>query len=252
MTIAFANNWKAELTAPLLTDHGRPQIASEALDRLPLKSDPEIYQLTLGNPEDPAEFEIIRAVRNDEGLWIFDRGREGTTPREWPAGSILFCSITAETMRALARFLDAPLASIPEVITRAADETLPAISIFQGFFQATLVSGVYRVEALLLYSTTASRAAFEFKVDPPEAQHSLAISAPETKTASKAGHIARAVDQFEVGVYEDSTIMLARVDGIIVATDYAVLDIGFKALDSGGTITLHAGTTLITTPLSRL
>lgn len=63
-----------------------------------------IQQATIVNPGIAGAYEIvsIKAINILDGTFTVDRGREGTTARTWPAGSILEARITAEMLESMA------------------------------------------------------------------------------------------------------------------------------------------------------
>lgn len=87
----FVNNWTATV-----------ELAGDATEMaLPLADGN--YVLTITDSE-RSQHEIIGAEIWD-GTAYLDRGREGTTARAWPAGSVVYQSITAETMTSVMRRL---------------------------------------------------------------------------------------------------------------------------------------------------
>ena len=63
-----------------------------------------IQQATIGNPGSAGVYEIvtIKSLNVLNGTFTVERGREGTTARAWPAGSILEARITAEMLESMA------------------------------------------------------------------------------------------------------------------------------------------------------
>lgn len=78
----FANNWIQGITLA-------PGATSAALD-LPDGS----YRLTLSDAAIATRWEIVDAVVAT-GVGTLTRAREGTTDQDWPAGSLIYGSITA-------------------------------------------------------------------------------------------------------------------------------------------------------------
>lgn len=84
-----------------------------------------IQQATIVNPGTAGAYEIvsIKAINILDGTFIVERGREGTTARDWPSGSILEARITAEMLGSMANTASAaqsPIAPDPiptEVMT---------------------------------------------------------------------------------------------------------------------------------------
>lgn len=84
-----------------------------------------IQQATIVNPGIAGAYEIvsIKAINILDGTFTVERGREGTTARDWPSGSILEARITAEMLGSMANTASAaqsPIAPDPiptEVMT---------------------------------------------------------------------------------------------------------------------------------------
>ena len=77
-----------------------------------------IQQATIVNPGIAGAYEIvsIKAINILDGTFIVERGREGTTARDWPSGSILEARITAEMLGSMANTASAaqsPIAPDP-------------------------------------------------------------------------------------------------------------------------------------------
>ncbi len=99
MTMRYANNWQYELTAGLSPAQATLPLPAGAISRLALVEGAE-YLLTLSatsNPGTPGETEIIRLTGHADGYSIA-RGQEGTFEAYWPAGTLIWCAITAGAM----------------------------------------------------------------------------------------------------------------------------------------------------------
>lgn len=107
----FVNNWLTQLKAGLSVD-GTTLPISEASWASLADGD---YLLTLCASLDPAEaapVEII-SVKIEYTFPTVLRGQEGTTARDWPTGSFIYCAITAGTANKLAALLgSAPGAAV--------------------------------------------------------------------------------------------------------------------------------------------
>lgn len=86
----FVNNWRRDITLAA-------GAVSAALD-LPNGT----YRLTLADAVPPTRFEIIEAVVAN-GSASLSRGVEGTTDQNWPAGSVIFASVTAGMLKGFAQ-----------------------------------------------------------------------------------------------------------------------------------------------------
>lgn len=84
----FVNNWRMVLTLSA----GATSLAVSLPDG--------IYRLT-ARDADSTRWEIMRA-QVASGTATLERGIEGTADQEWPSGSVLYQSITAGTLEALA------------------------------------------------------------------------------------------------------------------------------------------------------
>jgi len=94
----FVNNWITPITAALSVDDTVLQIGDAARDTI---FDNQ-YFLTLTQSLDPLEgapVEIVLAD-NSNGVITLTRGQDGTQARAWPVGTLVYCSITAQTMNA--------------------------------------------------------------------------------------------------------------------------------------------------------
>lgn len=83
----FVNNWS------------RPIQLGASDDSASLELPDGVYRLTITD-QDQTAHEIVGAVV-DGGHAELERGLEGTTPQNWPSGSYIYCSLTAETVGGL-------------------------------------------------------------------------------------------------------------------------------------------------------
>lgn len=83
----FVNNWS------------RPIQLGASDDSASLELPDGVYRLTITD-QDQTAHEIVGAVV-DGGYAELERGLEGTTPQNWPSGSVIYCSLTAETVGGL-------------------------------------------------------------------------------------------------------------------------------------------------------
>lgn len=98
MAIRYINNWITQLTGILSAAGNILPVPAEVLARLDLTGGGE-YVLTLAdslNPLEASAFEIVKL--SSTGLV---RGLESTTPRQWPAGTVIYCSLTAGALAGL-------------------------------------------------------------------------------------------------------------------------------------------------------
>lgn len=117
----FVNNWSQAIT-----------LAADAGD-CPLALPDGEYLLTItDSATKPTAWEIVRA-QVVGGYAYLARGRENTTARAWPAGSLIYCSITAGTFADLFDLVDAS--------TRQVQSQAQAISALEARI-ATLEGGV--------------------------------------------------------------------------------------------------------------
>ena len=87
----FINNWSRAV-----------QLAAGAT-ALDIDLENGSYVLTLtDNPDAPTRWEIVEALV-EGGAATLVRGREATVDQDWPAGSVIFNSVTAGTLNALVR-----------------------------------------------------------------------------------------------------------------------------------------------------
>ncbi|MGK8435756.1 hypothetical protein ACRS3X_17065 [Ectopseudomonas hydrolytica] len=86
----FVNNWSAQVSLAL----GATSLALGLPDGE--------YRLTLSDALglDATRWEIVRAVVVG-GVGTLQRGREGTTAQAWPAGSFIYCALTAGFLSSL-------------------------------------------------------------------------------------------------------------------------------------------------------
>ncbi|MDL2200815.1 hypothetical protein QQF45_17375 [Halopseudomonas aestusnigri] len=63
------------------------------------------YVLTLADSQSAAtRWEIVRAVVTS-GAAVLTRGQQGTTDQAWPAGSVIYCALTADTLNGMLSWL---------------------------------------------------------------------------------------------------------------------------------------------------
>lgn len=126
MTIHFANNWQYELTAGFSPAQATLPLPAGAISRLALVEGAE-YLLTLSatlNPTTPGETEIIRLTGHADGYSIA-RGQEGTQETNWPAGTLIWCAITAGALADVFSQLAALTARV-EALESGGGSDLPA------------------------------------------------------------------------------------------------------------------------------
>lgn len=126
MTMRYANNWQYELTAGLSPAQATLPLPAGAISRLALVEGAE-YLLTLSatlNPTTPGETEIIRLTGHAGGYSIA-RGQEGTQETAWPAGTLIWCAITAGAMTDIFAQLAALTARV-EALESGGGSDLPA------------------------------------------------------------------------------------------------------------------------------
>lgn len=86
----FINNWLREITL------------EQGAESCPLDLPSGDYRLTLADAASGAtRWEIVDAVVLG-GAATLVRAREGTADQEWPAGSVIYCDVTAETLASMA------------------------------------------------------------------------------------------------------------------------------------------------------
>lgn len=96
----FLNNWIQPIT-----------LAANAYD-MALDLPDGDYTLTIANAATGAtSWEIIRAMVRSKSARL-SRGYEGTSQKEWPSGSVIYCSLTAGTLDDLLYQLDALTARV--------------------------------------------------------------------------------------------------------------------------------------------
>lgn len=99
MPTRYVNNWLAQLESELAAGAAALPVPTGALERLDLTGGGE-YVLTITNSLDPSEQSAFEVVRLSSAGMV--RGEEETTDRTWPAGSYVYCSITAGELEKLA------------------------------------------------------------------------------------------------------------------------------------------------------
>ncbi len=88
--LTFVNNWLREISLP------------QGATACPLDLPDGEYRLTLADAASGAtRWEIADAVVLG-GAATLVRAREGTADQEWPAGSVIYCDVTAETLASMA------------------------------------------------------------------------------------------------------------------------------------------------------
>jgi len=126
MTMRYANNWKYELSAGFSPAQATLPLPAGAISRLALVEGAE-YLLTLSatlNPTTPGETEIIRLTGHADGYSIA-RGQEGTQETNWPAGTLIWCAITAGALADVFSQLAALTARV-EALESGGGSDLPA------------------------------------------------------------------------------------------------------------------------------
>lgn len=105
----YVNNWLREITL------------EQGATSCPLDLPDGEYRLTLANSATAAtSWEIVDAVVA-AGVATMTRAREGTTDNDWLEGSVIYCSITAETLEAMSG--GGAGAAIVEMITSNPERT---------------------------------------------------------------------------------------------------------------------------------
>lgn len=98
----FIDNWCYTLTDAITPSAVELPLPSEAVTRLALVEGDE-YMLTIVAALDPltnAAFEHVRLTGTATG-YDLARGEQGSTAREWPAGSVVLCGVTAALLSEL-------------------------------------------------------------------------------------------------------------------------------------------------------
>ena len=99
----FVNNFFAQLTGALASGGATLPISTEAAAKLPMASG-DHYLLTLVGTLDPSQqtvVEIVKATPGAGGAITIERDQESTGAAAWPAGTWVFCSMTAGTLGGL-------------------------------------------------------------------------------------------------------------------------------------------------------
>lgn len=89
----YVNNWLTQTTAGLGPADTALPLSPAAISRLPAGE----YLLTLVNSASPVaqtDWEVVRVTVANGGATAV-RGQEGSAPQVWPAGSLIYCSLTA-------------------------------------------------------------------------------------------------------------------------------------------------------------
>lgn len=94
----FFNNWSTTITMAFGAEDGQIQVSAAAAQKIALGSG-DFCLLTL---QSDSATEIVKVAFVDENILYLDsRGAESTTPAAWPAGSKIFCSLTAGSLEFL-------------------------------------------------------------------------------------------------------------------------------------------------------
>jgi hypothetical protein len=106
----FANNAYALLDVDFSAfDAGLMLRPGPGVDRFPTPADDEFFLITIED-NDTLENEIVRiGSRNDGYLTVLERGCEGTFVRDWPAGSLVDCRLTADSIRSIEERTHSPI-----------------------------------------------------------------------------------------------------------------------------------------------
>lgn len=105
----YINNWITQFSAPLTIEASALPVSGEALTRLGL-GEGVAYTLVVVSSLDAMQqdnAEILHVVGTAAGTHTLLRGREGSVAADWPAGSYVYCSITAGTLVGLQQQLAA-------------------------------------------------------------------------------------------------------------------------------------------------
>lgn len=106
----YVNNWLTQLTGAMSAASTSLPIPGAALDRLPAGS----YLLTMANSANSMEqtaWEVI-GVTVAGGVATVIRAREETTARPWPAGTLIYCGVTAGTLNHFTQAIDSLAARV--------------------------------------------------------------------------------------------------------------------------------------------
>ncbi|MBD9675518.1 hypothetical protein IB274_02345 [Pseudomonas sp. PDM18] len=108
MSQLFINNFSVETLSTFAADEGYVlPLSGEAIAQLAaLMYATDDYFILTVTAADQSSWEIIRyQPDNTVGQYPILRGYEGTVAKEWPAGSIISCNLTANTLLALTQGL---------------------------------------------------------------------------------------------------------------------------------------------------
>ncbi len=128
--MSLINNWLAQLTGELRVDSDVLEVSPAALNRLSIDASTR-YVMTITaslNPVEQANFEIFHIVGNGAGTYELLRGQEGTEARLWPAGSYVYCAVTAGVMESIQQQIDA----LAERLSALEGNDLPENSLVDG------------------------------------------------------------------------------------------------------------------------
>lgn len=104
----FVNNWSA------------PAVLAMGATSLPVALPDGTYLLTLSdNLTAATRWEIVQAVVVS-GAATLTRAREGTTDQDWPAGSVMYISVTAGFLEGLQQAIAAQQVQINDLLGRVA------------------------------------------------------------------------------------------------------------------------------------
>ena len=100
----FYNSYQSELTSLMSTSDIIASVASTGSLATPLAT--EVLRLTLVDPFDHTNFEIIQCTAVSELDLTITRGQEGTATKTWPVGTIVSMRATAEMLEEMASGFD--------------------------------------------------------------------------------------------------------------------------------------------------
>jgi hypothetical protein len=126
------------------------------------------YRLTLSDAA-RANWEIVDAVVTT-GSATLTRAREGTTDQAWPAGSVIYCAVTAEKLNELVatvQRLDALLGERTVTVDVSAGETVAGFYMLNDVRQGSVTPSAVNVPGFgdaELYTVLANSGAGEFSI----------------------------------------------------------------------------------------
>lgn len=93
----FINNWTYQLEGLLAVDAPALPLPLGAIERLGLAEGVEYLVVLAGAPPQQVagSFEVVRIVGGAGGSYTLQRGEEGTTAAQWPAGTLIYAPVTA-------------------------------------------------------------------------------------------------------------------------------------------------------------